>query len=371
MMLIATPVEDEDVATVSEKKDPSSLNVTIPTEPKTSVVYFKDGNWSLEKLKSRNYTTLTSEQEILVHNLQTDNEEDPTICAWKWNETDLSKNCRELLSSATHDVTMWYFLGDSTMARPWRWCLLPKLENRSTTLKSAKGKQVKTYLGITKDETLSRLKAVNISRGEGPFIKRNFYKSGCSTCENRLLTFPQQSLLGNAENGATSAAYAEFLSIDFARDVEFATKNLDTTQEVIARYMQTQRRDLTGLRNATTACVVSSGMHDLRVPNLTDAMYFENYRAMKELLTRTSGSCNIWIQLELTAKGYSMPDDEDVRRINVWNTGIRRILKPNDFHIQLFERSLNAKHGDFVHMDTSSFYGPLAELFTYLMRIES
>ena len=338
-------------------------------------IRFPDGKWNYERIEPLNITTLTAEQEAVLQNLQQQENDNgdhrgggATTCAWKWNASDIitsngeggDDDCLELLAKATRNVTRWYFLGDSTMTRPWQYCF-PQLLNR-TYLKTAAGTQVKEYLEISPEETLSSLKQINVSKGEGPSSRKNFYKSGCTTCQNRLIQYSKNH--SDSSNGTpTTTAYAEFLSMDFARDVEFATKTLDTTQQVIARYMERQRRSAE-TNSTTTACVLSFGMHDIVLTNLTDAMYLENFRAMYTMMKE---HCNVWIQLELTAKGYRLVNERDSRRIHLWNEGIRRILQPHDYQIQLFQRSLNSQHGDNVHMDIQTFYVPLANFFFSLM----
>jgi hypothetical protein len=254
--------------------------------------------------------------------------------------------------------------------------MVPKLENQSQILRRAKGHGVKGYLGISKEETLTEIKATNFSRGEGPSDYPTVpYRSGCSTCENRLIKFQQRPERYSNEtdrsaiNDSLSFAYAEFLTMELARDVEYASKLTATTQESIARYMKRQRQSggPLGIPKNQTACVISSGMHDISIPNMTSEVYISNHIAMKQLLK--DAGCDIWIKLELTARGFRGPDIENNDIIFEWNEGIKRSMAPDEYQIDLFFKSLSARHADGVHMDVDSFYCPLADFFIELMGV--
>jgi hypothetical protein len=89
---------------------------------------------------------------------------------------------------------------------------------------------------------------------------------------------------------------------------------------------------------------------------------------MKELFK--GAGCDIWIKLELTAQGYRVPSMSNNAIIFEWNEGIKRSMEPDEYQIDLFARSLNAKHGDNVHMDPDTFYCPLADFFIELMGVD-
>lgn len=327
---------------------------------------------------SLNISTLTEEQEAVLRSLDEWNDSGggATTCAWYWNAPNLFEGgggCPAILQPATRDITRWYFMGDSTMARPWEWCMVPLFVNRSTTLKVARSPGIKQYLGITSEESLPALKPISESNGEGPRNHNLFYKLSCTTCQNRLVQFHKKSAPSGEDghhNNNTSTAYAEFLSMEYVRDVAFATKDLDTTQHVIARYMarqqQQQQKQQEKAETTRTACVLSSGLHDIDIVNLTDTMYLKNFKAMYNTM---KDHCDIWIQLEQTANGFRGVNVQNSRRFLFWNEGIRRILRPEDYQIQLFERSLNAQHGDNIHMDAHTFYCPLADFFFALMNV--
>ena len=169
----------------------------------------------------------------------------------------------------------------------------------------------------------------------------------------------------DSNNSKSRKAFAEFLSMEYVRDVAFATKVLETTQEVIARYMERQQQQEQN-EYKRTACVYSAGLHDIEIANMTDVVYLENFKAM---YTMMKDHCDTWIQLEQNANGFRFVNEKKSRRLFLWNEGIRRILRPEDYQIQLFERSLNARHGDNIHMDGDSFYGPLADFLFSLMNV--
>jgi hypothetical protein len=109
-------------------------------------------------------------------------------------------------------------------------------------------------------------------------------------------------------------------------------------------------------------------MHDLKIPNITSEIYVRNHIAWKQLLK--GAGCDIWIKLELTARGLRSPDLEYNDIIFEWNEGIKRSMEPDEYQINRFARSLNARHSDKVHMDVESFCCPLAEFFIKLMGVD-
>ena len=303
------------------------------------------------------------------------------------------------------------------MAHPFGKCLVPSMMANPSihcqSLKSAHGRSedVAGYIGILPEERLTALPPVNYSKGEGPTFT-TLYRPGCSSCENRLLEYrvrtppPPLPLLiredaDDDENHdparptntpttlppstttTTTVRYVEFLEMEFARDVTFASTATETTQETVARYMRNQRYDTTssssndGERSTTTptaipkhqtACVISSGMHDLTIPDLPSEIYIANHIAMKRLLK--DAGCGIWIKLELTARGYRRPYLRDNVMVHEWNEVLRRSMDPDEYQINVFGRSLNAKHGDTLHMDVDTFYCPLMDFFMNLMGIK-
>ena len=305
-----------------------------------------------------------------------------TTCSWKRYESQVSQDCIDLLAPIVENVRLWYFLGDSTMARPFRYCMIPKLQNRSQTIKFSTQRSIRKYLGISDDERLPKLNPINNSMGEGPlsYVKAP-YQFGCRTCQNRQLRFKKVSLssstlhqqddvyenynIGNTNTASfLNFSYAEFLTVEYARDVELASTTMATSQHTIARYMQRNGEKLAIPKNQT-ACILSSGMHDLGIPNITTEMYIRNHVAMKQLLKGTG--CDIWIRLELTARGYHSPEVGTNQWIFEWNEGIKRTMGSDEYQIELFARSLNAQHSDGLHMQIESFYCPLVDFLLRLM----
>jgi hypothetical protein len=110
-------------------------------------------------------------------------------------------------------------------------------------------------------------------------------------------------------------------------------------------------------------------MHDLTIPDLKSDIYMANHIDMKRLLK--DAGCDIWIKLELTAKGYKSPAGRENAIIFEWNQVIRESMEPDEYQINLFARSLNSKHGDDIHMDKDTFYCPLMDFFIDLMGVDT
>jgi hypothetical protein len=65
--------------------------------------------------------------------------------------------------------------------------------------------------------------------------------------------------------GRDEQHFAEFLVVEFARDVEAPSLTTRTTQETVAKYLQTNYSSSV----SDTVWVANTGLHDMMVPGIT------------------------------------------------------------------------------------------------------
>ena len=200
------------------------------------------------------------------------------FCSWK----STLRPCERLLSR--HRIKhrpLWFFMGDSNMwlmytemqrrrERNWGWTVQRNLTNACNH---------SHYFGFDlPQETIYP----NYSLGEGPTSK----ETG-PLCSDLRWAFNMR--MGKGER------FAEFLVVEFARDVESPSLTTRTTQESVEKYMA---RDFQN-RTDDIVCVVNTGLHDMYVPNITVGIFVNNLHDYIGKLSRVCGSI-IWVSLGAT-----------------------------------------------------------------------
>jgi hypothetical protein len=248
----------------------------------------------------------------------------------------------------------------------------------------------------------------NYTMAEGPmhYGYDHPYCTDCDGCDTRLLTC---SLLEKEDDGDaagtgtdttsiledtcptdpniedrmyTGPAYGGYLSVEFARDVELQTEQYATTQEnllsnYIAQHWNTPHSMLQEF--GRPICTVSTGLHDIALPNVTKAAYLHNVRWYLDIL---SEQCDyiLWITntCPLT-NDYAQTQDS----IYEWNMAVRDILLSSSsssssssvssfyhksFYLDVFNASITFDHVDNIHM-SDVWYQSLASFLQAVMEI--
>ena len=143
----------------------------------------------------------------------------------------------------------------------------------------------------------------------------------------------------------------EYIPIEFARDVEYQTKSTRTTQETASLYLARRPRDI---------CVVSAGIHDISIPQITDKQFFLNVGFYLQQLRR--GCVRIvWVTMSCTESNPKYPQKDD--RIRRWNEELLR----HDFPeiavvVDVYPMSTTFSHEDNLHLE-KKYYAELAKAF--------
>ncbi|CAG2217231.1 unnamed protein product [Mytilus edulis] len=107
----------------------------------------------------------------------------------------------------------------------------------------------------------------------------------------------------------------EYISVEYARDVEIQSTIGNTTQEAVSLYFNS---------NFTNVCVVNSGFHDMVLPALTDRLYVKNVQFYVQQLVQTCQNV-IWISMTAVRGDKGFPQNN--RRIHLWNRLMKEMLR--------------------------------------------
>ena len=160
----------------------------------------------------------------------------------------------------------YLFAGDSTMFRLVNHIPLPDLhpdDREGLVVKSASRCDLMEYFNLSRAE-IWKLPSLDL---EGPcaYGLQNPFCNDCSGCNANRRVFRRSRLLDNV---TTQTSY-EYVPIEFARDTEFQTPTTTTSQKSLALYLQ-------ALPYKHDACVMSAGIHDIALKNVTFGMFASN-----------------------------------------------------------------------------------------------
>lgn len=228
--------------------------------------------------------------------------------------------------------TSWVFLGDSTMNRLFDSIIKTKRSCKS--VKRAPGRcNLLPYLGQKK-----RKKWTKPSKNEGPHMYglNHPFCTDCHECNSELYDCGKHTF--------------EYISVEFARDVEIQTPTSNTTQETIAQYLQLKECDI------FCKCVVNSGIHDMALPHLTDQLYVKHVHFYVQQLVN---SCQNVVWMSMTAVRGDKGFPQNNGRIHRWNMLIKGMLHknfPKVGFIDVFSMSnFTNLHFDNVHLKRSGY----------------
>lgn len=324
-------------------------------------------------------------------------------------QQELSYNENQRVPSVLH--RRWLLFGDSTMVRLLfqlnQYLMVESVERytnfRSTQICSRDNVNADNIIDLQfshqyvgrcdrmEQFQLSRLPAnkewqlPNYSIGEGPLLYglNNPYCTDCSGCDSEVIsctvikvdktdrcTDPNDS---NPVASYIGPSYGGFLSVEFARDVELQTSEYSTTQEnLIPKYIANQWNKPIELVYdfGRPICLVSTGHHDVSVPNMTLAIYLENVHWYLELLVQ---QCDyiVWISNNAPATNdYEQTIDGTYE----WNMAVFDLLlhsdgpiRTNVFFLDVFNASITYAKDDNIHM-SPLWYKALASFLQTIMQ---
>jgi hypothetical protein len=225
----------------------------------------------------------------------------------------------------------------------------------------------------------------NETNGEGPtvFGLENAYCTDCAGCESKVLTCSLSDAMEDVScssgdvNAAptegssyTGPAYGGFAAVEFARDVELQSTLFKSTQENwLLHYINKTWNSPDAIEEfGRPVCVVSAGIHDCTVHDITTEIYLQNVQWYLGIVFQ---QCDyvIWV-----ANNCPLRDEYKQTKalMHHWNVAVQEVLlstpffRQNSFFLDVFESSINYPHEDNMHMKWS-WYGLLASFFRSLM----
>ena len=243
--------------------------------------------------------------------------------------------------------------------------------------------------------TIQKWQLPDFAIGEGPmkFGYDHPYCTDCDGCDSHILSCTisnnddvidnkvmeqcQRNHNNNSDSVAASyigPSYGGYLSVEFARDVELQTVTYRTTQEnFLSMYIANEWNKPIAIHEfGRPICVVSTGHHDVAVPNITLHVYLQNVQWYLELLIQ---QCDyiLWISNNCPATDNY---HQTIRGTNEWNIGVRdlllrskanRSIRSKIFYMDIFNASQTWAHDDNIHM-SQTWYKLLSSFLQNIMR---
>eukprot|EP00173_Palmaria_palmata_P001041 Plantae.Rhodophyta-Palmaria_palmata.ctg1547.p1 GENE.Plantae.Rhodophyta-Palmaria_palmata.ctg1547~~Plantae.Rhodophyta-Palmaria_palmata.ctg1547.p1 ORF type:complete len:469 (-),score=28.09 Plantae.Rhodophyta-Palmaria_palmata.ctg1547:282-1688(-) len=332
-----------------------------------------------------------------LQNLKSVTEQDRKSIYCTWSPRDDTECIRTaspaIASSNSHTRRRrWLFLGDSTMYQMVNHGGLGGQMTRT----AVKALQASCPKLVCKSARAGRCNTNDIfhmprskewirpSASEGPMMHglQNPFCQDCMGCNSNFLectvsdtqataitTSSSSPLCSLNNNTQVDLSHGGYVSVEFARDVEVQSDLYTTTQENMIHYLKSSWNSERLVQEfGRPVCVVSTGIHDVTIPNMTMPIYLENVEWYLNLL---NGQCDHVVWLSNTCpltKDYAQQKSQTA----LWNLAVLEILKGDAFvekstFIDVFNASIRWPHGDNIHMD-GSWYSSLNSLFRKLVQ---
>ena len=176
----------------------------------------------------------------------------------------------------------------------------------------------------------------------------------------------------NRQFATSSTNFMEYLSVEYASDVEHQSLITNTSQQSAIHYMKWQLDNLL-MPKDDAVCVVNTGLHDQRLcPGLQNEdtcrdVYVTNVKSYLRLLNSTCG-CILWISIT-SVRGDGRQPQLNSRSID-WNERINETLASEyphtSYFIDVWNASLHGIRNSNIHFEPA-YYQLLGKLFTSLM----
>ncbi len=287
-------------------------------------------------------------------------------CVWRPRES----SCIDILfdrifrspgnaSTASYNTKRWAFFGDSTMKIMVRQNSLSQMNQMAQDLCHCQKKTAPrchmydVFQLIKKESNWTR----PIHGFEGP-VDYGLHNPHCQDC------FGCSSVFMECQ-GSTACNYTtvSFFGVEFARDVTMQTSNTTTTQGAIASYLHNQE-----CLSDPFVCVVSTGLHDMAIPGISDVRFLNN---VAWYLSKLRPCCRhvIWIQLTSVIDLPWFPQHN--ARIERWNELVKSMFQDDTFIswttvLDTYDVSKMWPHFDNVHL-LENYYVELAAFFSHII----
>lgn len=202
--------------------------------------------------------------------------------------------------------------------------------------------------------------------GEGPeaFGLQNPFCTDCSGCNSDFAVCElSRSIDIHQTRQDKPFRYGGYFTIEFARDVELQSPNVRTTQEIMASFLRRKyNTDALVEEFGLPVCVLSAGIHDMAIPNITTSKFVANVKWYLGLL---KGECSLFIWIANTAPKTDTHHQKK-EYIREWNEEVKNVLQTYfsecSVFIDVFNSSINWSYDDNIHMN-STWYASLGEMF--------
>ncbi|KAG7361179.1 hypothetical protein IV203_036279 [Nitzschia inconspicua] len=269
-------------------------------------------------------------------------------CSWKKNLQD----CYQMLEKRIIHTSSWVFLGGrdmSTLAdfmsRKW-----PYHDDQTVKVTTRRHPcQNLLYFGLPPPGY--PWVAPNASLGEGPtaYGLEHPYCMDCRNCWNVLVDASQEQ----------TQRYIEYLVVEYSRDVSIQTSFTNTTQETVSYHLQMKQPEV---------CVVSVGLFDFSIPNLSQEVFLFNMERYISLLQRACENV-VWLSIPAIVEDESIPQYQNCE-LQQRNNAIMDMLTeknhPNVFIMDVWEKTLKSDHSSFLQL-SSQFHTVIVRLFVALV----
>lgn len=213
----------------------------------------------------------------------------------------------------------------------------------------------------------------------GPLVfgADNPYCTDCSGCNSNFL---KCDLLQNVSADSRCDAsrreftYGGYIAMEFARDIEIQTPEFLTTQENLAAYIHRVWNTPDMIQEwGKPMCVISAGIHDVAINNISTVDYLRNVNSMLKNFTSV---CEHIIWLGNTApSGGESHHLQTIDNMKSWDNAVRELIgmETEFFHnmsfIDVHNASLTWPHDDHIHMKSdwyqqlgNNFFLPLVQM---------
>ena len=180
---------------------------------------------------------------------------------------------------------------------------------------------------------------------------------------------------GNAiwESTRNNSHFMQYMTVEFASDVEQQTNVTNTTQETAVMHMieTIQKHKLT---TKDSVCVVIVGLHDQKLcPGKSEEfctfVFVENVKRYFELLDTACGKI-VWISISSVLGIRNIYSPQRNERTIIWNQLVQEHLlakySPKAFIFDVWNYSETSNHRDNVHFQPE-YYKAIAHVFASLM----
>ena len=271
--------------------------------------------------------------------------------------------------------TRWVFWGDSTIFRLflnipsdllWRGDAV-KNDPSDHTCQQFHGDRCNPKLFLDPNpHDFNWTKPDFLVHGEGPaaFGLQNPFCTDCQGCNSDFAVCEMSRSIDLHPTGQTKPfRYGGYFTVEFARDVELQSPTFGTTQEIMGSFLRRKyNTDALVEEFGLPVCVLSAGIHDMAIPNITTSKFVTNVKWYLGLLKR---ECSLFIWIANTAPQTDTYHQKK-QYMREWNAEVGNILNTyfseRSVFVDVSNSSIDWSYEDNIHMN-STWYASLGEMF--------